>query len=234
MRHRGGPRHRRITSRWSWPPQDHIAVAADGQGQVAGSATRLARKDPQALPGTKKPAPLTQLVPASLPVWLFPLLTAAAAQTGGCSRPVCRRRPRPVPWRAGGHGAHRKAALLNWPAAREHKPGRRIDRRRPARSAAWWGLLLRSTSPSFASCLRLSSLLASASALTAQHNTYPGSSVPHSKWCTPQAKPLAGRAWPNCCHVTHDACVPPVLGGSTAGTQAPCVSTWTCTQIPAG
>ena len=39
---------------------------------------------------------------------------------------------------------------------------------------------------------------------------------------------------PNCCHVTHDACVPPVLGGSTAGTQAPCVSTWTCTQIPAG
>jgi hypothetical protein len=34
------------------------------------------------------------------------------------------------------------------------------------------------------------------SALTAQHNTYPGFSVPHSEWCTPQAKPPAGRAWP--------------------------------------
>ena len=115
-------------------------------------------------------------------------LTAAAAQTGGCSRPVCRRRPWPAPWRAGDRGAHRKAALLSWRAARERTPGRRNDRRRPMRSAAWWGLSLQSMSPSFASCLRLSGRLASASALTAQHNTYPGFSVPHSGWCTPRAK----------------------------------------------
>ena len=42
-----------------------------------------------------------------------PASTAAAAQTGGCSRPVYRRRPWPAPWRARGHGAHRKAALLS-------------------------------------------------------------------------------------------------------------------------
>src|SRR5438876_8691039 len=72
-------------------------------------------------------------------------------------------------------------------------------------------------------------------ALTAQHNTYPGFSVPHSEWCTPQAKTTRRPSVaPNCCHVTHDACALPVLGGSTGSTQAPCVSTWTCTQIPAG
>jgi len=31
---------------------------------------------------------------------------------------------------------------------------------------------------------------------TAQHNTYPGVSVPHSEWCTPQAKPPTDGAWP--------------------------------------
>src|SRR5207245_1530545 len=37
--------------------------------------------------------------------------------------------------------------------------------------------------------------------LTAQHNTYPGVSVPHSEWCTPQAKTPTDGAWPYCRHV---------------------------------
>jgi hypothetical protein len=67
------------------------------------------------------------------------------------------------------------------------------------------------------------------SATHTQASAFPTPSGVRHKRNHPQAE-----RGPDCCHVTHGARVPPVLGGSTAGTQAPCVSTWTCTQIPAG
>lgn len=163
-----------------------------------------------------------------------PASTAAAAQTGGCSRPVCRRRPWPAPWRARGHGAHRKAALLSSPAAREHKPGRRIDRRRPARSAAWWGLSLQSTSPSFASCLR--KYPAGSGFLPLQLSTThtPASAFPTPSGVRHKRNHSPTERGGNCHRLMRNACVPPVLGRSTGSTQAPCVSDWTCTQIAAG
>jgi hypothetical protein len=96
------------------------------------------------------------------------------------------------------------------------------------------------TSPSFASCLRprypAGSVFCSYS--SAQHiprrqrsplrGVYATSENPSGAACGP-ANGIATVA-----RGTYGACAPPVLEGRTGGTQAPCVSNWTCTQIGPG
>jgi hypothetical protein len=118
--------------------------------------------------------------------------------------------------RACGHGERRTAVLRRWRAALEHMPGRRSDRRRPGQSGAWLGLLLRSTLPAFASCLRLLRPYGSGSC--------PYSSVQHIL-AVPRSllDVVYATSETSACLCCRDArCLCPT-GLRTGGTQSPCV-----------
>ena len=166
-----------------------------------------------AFPGTKKPTPMTQLAPASLPVWLSRVYcgcgsdrrllsscmsTATLASASACWRPWCAQKSsspelasstRTYAWAPQRSQTSSAVSGLVGASAPVNVAFPRVV---PPASASVW--------------LRFS-------VLTAQHNTYPGVSVPRSEWCTPQAKPPADGAWPQ---------LPPL------------VSHRTCPQIAAG
>lgn len=189
----------------------------------------------RAFAGTKKPTPITELAPASLPVWLDPLFycgcgsdrrllsscmsTATLASASACWRPWCAQK-------SSSPELASSTRTYAWAPQRSQT------------SSAVSGFV-GAIAPVNVAFLRVVPPAFQPSGFS----FCPYSSVQHIPRL--QRSPLRvvyarsenhsqAERGPNCCHVTHDACVPPVLGGSTAGTQAPCVSTWTCTQIPAG
>jgi hypothetical protein len=103
-------------------------------------------------------------------------------------------------------------------------PGRRSDRTRPRRSAASWGLELRSRSPSSPSAYGFSHPPGAVHrsyfhVLTAQHNTYPAVSLPCPASRTPTAKAFPGLTAGSptlACALSQVARFVPGVAGSTA------------------
>ncbi len=177
-----------------------------------------------AFPGTKKPTPMTELAPASLPVWLSRsycgcgsdrrllsscISTATLASALACSRPWCAQKS----------SSPELASSTRTYAWAPH---------RSQTSSAVSGLVgaiapvnvayLRFVPP--ACNIRLARFLPLQLSTThTPASAFPTpSGVRHKRNRSPTER---GR---NCRHLTDDACVPPVLGSSTGSTQAPCVS----------
>ena len=156
---------------------------------------RLRPDSRRAYLGTKRPTPdhcwRRRLTPtAGFVAGQATRVTAVAVRTVGWTRPGCQLQPWTVPWRALARDARRREALLSWRVARVHMPGRRNDRRRPARSAAWWGLLLQSTSPTSRHASGLYIRLARLPLLLLSTTHTPASAFPTPRAVRHKRKPL--------------------------------------------
>ena len=171
---------------WSHPPGPH---ALAGRAWLPWSQG--------AFPGRKKPTPITELAPASLPVWLFPLAycgcgsdrrllsscisIATLASAAACSRPWCAQKSSSPELAS----STRTSACAPQRSQMSNAVSGLVGAIAPVNVAFFRVVPPASTSV----WLRFS-------AVTAQNFSYPGFSVPHSEWCTPQAKPLTDGAWP--------------------------------------
>jgi len=132
---------------------DALAVLASAELDPGTKGGYGDARRPRGLPGTGRRAcqRLGERPYQALGVSCWTLAWRSAAAT----RPGCRRRPSLAPQRVPCRDVHRRAVLLSSGAERGRTPGRRSDRTDPGRSAALWGLELRSTSPSSSQFRRL-------------------------------------------------------------------------------
>jgi len=188
-------------------------------------SSALADRSREPVSGTKKPTPMTQLAPASLPVWLDPLTycgcgsdrrllsscmsTATFASAFACWRPWCAQK-------SSSPELASSTRTYAWAPQRSQTSSAVsgfVGAIAPVNVA-----FLRVVPPAFQPS-GFSFLPLQLSTTHTQASAFPTPDGVRHKRNHPQAE-----RGPNCRHVTHGACAPPVLGGSTGGTQAPCAS----------